>query len=165
MKIINIVIFFALLVALISTNVKSPPVSGFYNRSENIIVNGEKDILLDTKINVFSESEKYTSIVKIIDVDEGVSHGGFFIDGDMFLDGDYLVAITKNIKEIENIDPTYVYVASSSPIVKQIQKSMLGVDVFNRRVYEYAFVNGAVLCYSDLKHKFIRCLRPQTNQQ
>ena len=162
MKIFNI-IFFVLLVFFICFQQHSKlPISGFYLRSEKVFIKNEQPLQIETKVNFLQAADKYTSITNISDLENQLNHGGFFINGDIYKDKDRLIAITENIKEINDTEPYFVYVASSSPIVSKIQKSMLGVNVKEKRIYETWFINSRIFCYKDLNNNFIKCLRPQS---
>lgn len=161
-KIFNVVLFISLIVVSSISFKSNLPFPGYFDRYENIFILGEESIGLDTRINILPDSKKYTSIVNISDGDGTKIYNSFVINGDIFIENGDIVAITNDIEQMNELDVSSIYIASSSPIVRQIQKSMLGVDVFKKRTYEFIFINDSLLCYADLKTKIIRCLAPKT---
>ncbi len=159
LKIINIVIFVALCILLINDNIKEQlTVDGYYKRKEIIITKDEDRIELTTNIDVFADERKYTSIIEITDVDTANQYTSFSIDGDMYIRDGLLIAKTNKVEEVDPINKPVMFVASSSPIVSQIQKSLLGVNVFNERLYQPIRLDN-FFCYYDLNKNITRCMK------
>ncbi len=158
-KFSNIVIFIALCFFLVTNNTNDALlIDGYYKRKEIIITKGEDKIELTTNIDVFSNEEKYTSIVNIIDVDKENQYSSFSIDGEMYSKNGLIIAKTEKVEEIDAINKPVMFVASSSPVVTQIQKSLLGVNVYEKRYYKQIHLDN-FLCYYDLIKNVSRCMK------
>ncbi|MBY7899382.1 hypothetical protein KW530_06640 [Vibrio fluvialis] len=158
LKIINTLLFFILVIAFISINRRSElPVDGYYKRNEVIIMNNEDRIELKTNVDFLSKEEKYTSIVNISDIYNKKQYSSFSINGDIYSKDGILFSKTKKIEEVEQINKPVVFIASSSPIVSQIQKYFLGVDIYKERRYQYLLADK-YFCYYDVDKIIVRCM-------
>ncbi len=159
LKSINVLVFVCLCAFLAASNMTDTVlVDGYYKRKEIIISKGEDKIELTTNIDVFANEKKYTSIINIIDVDTDNQYSSFSIDGDMYSKNGVLIAKTNKVEEVDSINKPVMFVASASPIVSQIQKSLLGVDIYDERQYKHIKVDN-FFCYYDLNKQITRCMK------
>lgn len=133
------------------------PVDGFYKRKEIIVSKGEDRIELTTNADFLAQEGKYTSIINVADVDNRHQFSAFSIDGDFYSKNGLIISKTHKVEEIDTINKTVVFSASTSPIVSQIQKSLLGVNVYNERRYQY-FQAEKYFCYYDVDKHLARCM-------
>ncbi|WP_423841072.1 hypothetical protein ONE56_16260 [Vibrio mytili] len=155
---INLLVFVVLIILLVATNLNEDiHFDGYYKRTEFILSQDQDTIKLTTSADFLSEEQKYTSIVKIIDVEKDTQYSTFTLDGDIYNKDGLLIARTNKIEEVEDVNRPVVFEASTSPIVTRIQKSFLGIDVYKDRVYERILVDS-FLCYYDLDKHVVRCM-------
>ncbi len=157
-KFLNILFFIAIIVYLIFPFDKEiSPIDGYFKRNEIIVAKGEDRIELNTNIDVLSKDMKYTSIITVTDVDKENQYSTFSIDGEIYVRNGLIVSKTNKIEENEHINKQVVFTASTSPIVSQIQKSFLGIDVYKPRRYQYILIDN-FLCYYDVDKHIARCM-------
>jgi len=155
----NVICFVALvLLSVYKGGQEISPIDGFYKRKEIIITKGEDRIELTTNADFLAQERKYTSIVNVTDVDNENQFSSFSIDGDFYSKNGLIYSKTNKVEETDTVNKPVVFTASTSPIVSQIQKSLLGVDVYNARRYEY-FQVEEYFCYFDVDKKFARCMK------
>ncbi|MCE0557391.1 hypothetical protein [Motilimonas sp. E26] len=158
LRFFNAIFFIALILFALSENLKNDiDFDGYFTRTETILSQGQNAIELTANADFLSNDQKYTSVVKIADVEKGMQYITFILDGDIYKKGNTLIARTNTIEEIEDVDRSVIFDASTSPVVTQIQKSFLGIDVYKERMYERILIED-FLCYYDLDKHLVRCM-------
>ncbi|ETT15223.1 hypothetical protein D028_3158 [Vibrio parahaemolyticus 50] len=122
-----------------------------------IITKGEDRIELNTNADFLAKEMKYTSIITITDVDKENQYSTFSIDGEMYLKNGLIVSKTNQVEDTDHINKKVVFTASTSPIVSQIQKSFLGIDIYKPRRYQYILIDN-FFCYYDVEKLIARCM-------
>lgn len=154
----NALCFIILIIYVIYPHDKNvSPVDGYFKRNEVIITKGEDRIALETNADFLAKEKKYTSIVTVTDVDKAEQYSTFSIDGDMYSKNGLIISKTNKVEETDQINKEVVFTASSSPIVSQIQKSFLGIDIYKERRYQYILIND-FFCYYDIDKHIARCM-------
>jgi len=155
----NILCFVVLLIVYFTISDKAEsPVEGFYKRTETIITQGEDRIELETHADFLASEHKYTSIINVTDVDKVNQFSAFSIDGDIHRQDNLIIVKTNKVEETNAVNKPVVFVASSSPIVSQIQKALLGVDIYKERRYTHMMIND-YFCYYDVDKHVARCMK------
>ncbi|WP_165312569.1 hypothetical protein [Vibrio ziniensis] len=154
----NILCFFILIIYVIyPIDRKASPVDGFFKRNEIIITKGEDRVALDTNADFMAADKKYTSIITVTDVDKKNQFSTFSIDGDIYSKNGLIISKTNKVEETVQINKQVIFTASSSPLVSQIQKSFLGIDIYRERRYQHIFIND-FFCYYDVDKHIARCM-------
>ncbi|ASZ52298.1 hypothetical protein [Vibrio parahaemolyticus] len=158
LKWLNVIFFIATITyTLFPLDKKASPIDGYFKRSEVIITKGEDRIELNTNADFLAKEMKYTSIITITDVDKENQYSTFSIDGEMYLKNGLIVSKTNQVEDTDHINRKVVFTASTSPIVSQIQKSFLGIDVYKPRRYQYILIDN-FFCYYDIEKLIARCM-------
>ncbi len=154
------VIFLATIVVYIFSPIdkKALPIDGYFKRSEVIVTKGEDRIELSTNANFFAKDMKYTSIITLTDVDKENRYSTFSIDGEIYISNGLIVSKTNKVEEADHVNKQVVFTASTSPSVGQIQKSFLGIDVYQPRRYQYIQIDD-FFCYYDVDKHIARCMK------
>ncbi len=158
LKWLNVIFFVAIVTYLLfPLDKKASPVDGYFKRNEVIVSTGEDRIELNTNIDILAKELKYTSIITVTDVDKENQYSAFSISGEMYSKNGLIVAKTLEIEEADHINKQVVFTASTSPLVSQIQKSLLGIDVYKPRRYQYMRIDK-FFCYYDVDKHIARCM-------
>ncbi len=152
-------IFFVSIVGylLLPFDKNAAPVDGYFKRNEVIVTKEEDRIELNTNIDVLAKEMKYTSIITVTDVDKENQYSSFSVSGEMYSKNGLIVSKTHEIEETDHINKQVVFTASTSPLVSQIQKSFLGIDVYKPRRYQYMLIDK-FFCYYDVDKHIARCM-------
>ncbi|WGY44777.1 hypothetical protein [Vibrio sp. ABG19] len=154
----NVLCFIILIIHVIAPDDEDiPPVDGYFKRHEVIITKGQDRVALETNADFLAKEKKYTSIVTVTDIDKVAKYSTFSIDGDMYSKNGFIISKTNKVEEADQINKEVVFAASSSPIVSQIQKSFLGIDIYKERRYQYLLIND-FFCYYDIDKHIARCM-------